>query len=118
MDRSESFVLDLLVHNASSYIGNGEKATYVSAPITTGLRYVEWYRSEGRKLNANTEEFKLQYFDNVIAKNNLSARIKIDILRNKISKPLIDPTKFEWPEWSQITYQTYWAKVIEEYVDE
>ena len=96
-----------------------KNTTYISAPITTGHRFMMWYKERGFKLDPESLEYETEHFREVIQPNKEDVKNKINDLRrqNDTGSPvLIDPTVFNWPEWTQDDYRYFWGKVIERYV--
>ena len=96
-----------------------KNATYVSAPITTGQRFLAWFKEKGRTLDPESTQYKNEHFQEVIQPNKEEVKTKIAGLRRNLadSNPfLIDPTVFNWPEWNQDDYRYFWGRVIERYI--
>lgn len=94
--------------------------TYVSCPITSGEKFVQWYSSRGKELNPNGADYIQEKFDLVISQNVKNAKKYIHVLRTTTNKVVIDPTNLEDDslEWSQNDYYQFWDKVIQDMVDE
>jgi len=91
-------------------------ATYVSIPISSGKRFVNWYKKGGKDLLQHGDGvYRTELYECVIKKNMSAAIKKIRKIRSEIEGPLIDPTKLEFLEWEQDEYRYYWGKVIEKY---
>jgi len=96
---------------------DGQSATYVSIPISSGKRFVNWYKQAGKDLLQHGDDvYRTELYECVIKKNMAAAINKVKEIRSKIDGPLIDPTKLEFLEWEQDEYRYYWGKVIEKYV--
>lgn len=90
-------------------------ALYVSAPITSGQRFVEWY-SRRRNLAGLTEEYRREHLNEVVGPNRNAASALIKKARQIDSRPVIDPTAVGDIEgWTQGDYRTAWARIIEEF---
>ncbi|MFH2108555.1 MAG: hypothetical protein ABII93_07795 [Chrysiogenia bacterium] len=95
---------------------NGNKVTYISAPISSGKRFLQWYKTEGIKLNSESDEYNKSLFLKVIKKNNHDSEKKISKI-NKIENNLIvDPTKLDFSEWTQNDYRIFWSNFIKKHV--
>lgn len=91
-------------------------AVYVSAPITSGRRFLEWY-STLRGLRNSNEDYQNEHFRQVVAPNRSAATVLVKRVRDINSGPVIDPTAVHHIEgWTQGDYRTAWARVIEEFV--
>lgn len=90
-------------------------ALYVSAPITTGQRFVDWY-SRRRNVAGSTEPYRREHLNEVVAANRDAASTLIKRAREIHSGPVIDPTAVGDIEgWTQGDYRTAWARIIEEF---
>lgn len=89
-------------------------AVYVAAPITTGREFYNRKREFGKALH-NYEALLTQH---VVEPNRNRVRPLIAHLREKINKPLIDPTLLELHGWKQADYRQLWRRVIEMFVEE
>ncbi len=93
----------------------GRVALYVSSPITTGQRFVDWY-SRQRNLAASAEQYRREHLNKVVAPNRSAASALITRAREIDSGPVIDPTAVGDIEgWTQGDYRTAWARIIEEF---
>jgi hypothetical protein len=90
-------------------------ATYISVPITSGKRFVDWYLKEGRHLSSDSIEYKSAQTKQVINPNIKEAQLFIDSIRKKYPS-VIEPTKLNIVSWSQSDYHLFWQTVIERYV--
>jgi hypothetical protein len=95
----------------------GRTATYVSVPITTGPRFLRWFKERGAKLDSTSREYRDEHYRSVIQPNLEVARNRVSQLRHEGRNTVIDPTIFEPPEWTQDEYRYFWGKVIEHYVN-
>jgi len=110
--------IDSIIELFNSLI-TGEENAYVSVPITTGHRFLGWYRQDGCKLDPASPAYKEAHKRRVIESNKEEAKKKIAGLRQRCQPAypvLIDPSAFDWPEWTQDDYRYFWGKVIERYV--
>lgn len=92
-------------------------AVYVSTPITTGPRFIEWRRNAGADLEKGTTGYEQEHLTNVIEPNRQYVQPLVESLRGKFDAPVIDPTGLEdVPGWEQYDYHGFWAKVVRRYV--
>jgi hypothetical protein len=83
----------------------GRTATYVSVPITTGPRFVEWVRSCPNTLPPGSLGDE-DYRRTVVEPNRAAAGELIRLLRRSLPGAVIDPTALgDIPGWSQADYQ-------------
>lgn len=100
---------------------NGNDITYVSTPINTGEKFLNWYKLMGKKLlTENSVEYNNEKFKNVIEPNIIYAREYVNNLRKINNKVVIDPTTFEIEtlKWNQDDFYEFWGNVIKELVNE
>jgi hypothetical protein len=91
-------------------------ALYVSAPITSGQRFVDWYSRNRNLAGLGDEQFRREHGKEVVAPNRIAASALIKRVRGIDSGPVIDPTAVRDIEgWTQGDYRTAWARIIEEF---
>jgi len=95
-------------------VTGNESAAYVSVPITTGKRFLEWYKDRGRLLK-NTE-YSEAHFREVIKPNMDDAQEFISHIRATHECIVIEPTALTIDCWSQNDYNKFWKTVIERYI--
>lgn len=93
---------------------NGREAEYVSTPITTGPRFMEWYRAEGAKLERGSDAYKQAHEEKVIVPNSLHAKQFVEHLRTE-RRIVIEPTSLNVAHWTQNDFRHLWGQVIERY---
>ncbi|MEL7661380.1 hypothetical protein [Acetobacterium wieringae] len=98
----------------------GNDLVYVSTPINTGERYIDWFLSLDKKVKKDHHEFFRQRNVCVIEPNINNARKCIQRIRKNTSKLVIDPSTIENDNlnWSQDDFYLFWDKVIKNLVDE
>lgn len=91
---------------------------YISAPITTGKRYIDWYIETGHALSKDKIEEQKKI--DVTAANIKDAQIFIEDIKKYTSKTIIEPISIEEIalQWEQNQFHIFWSKVIENLVDE
>ena len=105
---------EALISILTSVLGS-RKADYVSSPITTGKKFVQWFVEEGKHLPPGSEIYKHQLKNQVIKHNFVTARRFIEELRS-LGDVVIEPTSFDVPHWTQNDYRHLWGQVIKRYV--
>lgn len=84
---------------------------YISAPITTGTNFLEWYLTRGIPIK-ESNEYKKVHYDEIITPNSEKILKFHQELSQKFNTPIIEPASFEMPGWSQDDYLRYWEEVI------
>ncbi len=95
----------------------GRAATYLSVPITTGRRFVEWFSRRGKNLDPASEAYKKEHHRDVIEPNCQTAQQRLELLRKVDHRIVIEPTALERPAWDQDQYRYFWGKIIERYIE-
>lgn len=88
-----------------------DKSIYLSAPITTGTNFLEWYFTKGSFI-ADKNEYKKAHYKDIIKPNTDKILKFHQELSLKTDSPIIEPASFEMPGWSQDDYLNYWGEVI------
>jgi hypothetical protein len=113
--------LDEYVFMFSTVIPNRD-AVYVSTPITSGLRFVSWFDSNGgnikRQFGRESIEYEREHKKHVIIPNVEEGKKIVDRTRKNSNSFVIDPTQLEHTGWSQEEYRYLWGRVVELYVRE
>ncbi|HXX21705.1 MAG TPA: hypothetical protein VEO19_00990 [Terriglobia bacterium] len=94
----------------------GREALYVSAPITSGRRLINWI---SRNTNATDalDQYQHEHSREVVAPNRDAASGLVMRARATHSGPVVDPTVVSDIEgWTQGDYRTAWSRVIQEFV--
>jgi len=96
---------------------SGRTAWYVSSPLTSGERSLEWrrrYSEHGAKATAQLSE---SFRRDVLALNRGDAARFVEGLRARTTQVVINPSALaDIPHWTQSDYRVLWASVIERYV--
>jgi hypothetical protein len=91
-------------------------AAYVSTPITTGRRFVEWRRGPGAALAPSEDRYRREHDRHVVQRNREHAKPIVRAVRERGWEVVIDPTTVhDVPGWQQRDYHAFWARVIERY---
>ncbi|WP_212490689.1 hypothetical protein [Bradyrhizobium liaoningense] len=92
------------------------EAVYVSAPITSGWHFLDWYKNVGARL-LGSAEYEKTHAESVVILNRASVADTISAIKQRLpSCVVIDPTAFDFPSWSQFEYRRFWGLVIERFV--
>lgn len=98
----------------------GNEIIYISTPINTGDKYIQWYKNHGKILKDNYKEYENEKKMMVIQPNIIRTKEFVKRLRKRVNKVVIDPTTFEIhnEDWSQDDFYDFWSSVIKELVNE
>ncbi len=91
-------------------------AVYISTPITSGKRFIQWRTGPGRQFNPGTAEYDRAHRAEVVLPNTQDAARFIELLRWRQGGLIIDPTAFSVEGWQQRTYHEFWMRVLERHV--
>jgi hypothetical protein len=94
----------------------GSSAVYLSGPITTGPRFVEWYRRVGRAMTPTSLEYANALRKDVIDANGRDLREMAIQLRAELHEPVLEPGSLIMPKWGQNEYLLLWSRVIERFI--
>lgn len=112
---SRSAEIDTLIELLRGVFAS-RSAVYVSAPITSGRRFLEWYSMRG-ELRSLADDYQSDHLNQVVAPNRSAATALVKRVREINGSSVIDPTAVDHIEgWTQGDYRTAWARVIEEFV--
>jgi hypothetical protein len=90
-------------------------ARYISGPITSGRRFLDW----AQRLTAEEVDLRREEFEKLVKVPNEDAIITVaDRVRESGGRPVIQPASLRVPEWSQPTYHAFWSSVLDRYVCE
>ena len=91
-------------------------AVYLSTPITSGSRYLEWHSTLGNSLTDPRFDYPSEHRANVVAPNSERAKHVAADLRLTFSRCVIDPSSFpDIPEWTQDDYRAFWGSTVTEF---
>jgi len=98
----------------------GNEVVYVSTPITTGERFINWYESVGKQLDKEGSDYANKRAESVICPNIRDVKEYIKKIKKTSNKVIIDPTNLENGrfQWSQNEFYQFWDRVIKEVVKE
>lgn len=91
-------------------------AVYLSGPITTGRRFVDWFLDNGYLLENNADTYKNALQTAVIQPNESDILTMAESLRAKFPIPVIEPASLKIVSWDQNSYYQFWESVIKRYV--
>ena len=93
------------------------KVAYLSGPITTGLRFIDWWGQSGHRLAPNSESYGDGLRRQVIVPNENQLKVTAELLRAKGSEPVIEPASLFVDEWSQQDYTELWEQFIADHAN-
>ena len=88
------------------------RVAYLSGPITTGRRFIDWWRGGGHALAAESEEYRAALRERVIAPNEEALKLAAELLRARHAEPVIEPATLFVSHWSQTDYLELWERFI------
>jgi len=112
---SDSPEIDALLSTIQCAVG-GRRAVYVSGPITTGPRFVGWFRQAGQKLMSSPEEYLRAFENSVLIENESDICRFAHAMRTRCSEPVIEPASLKMPSWTQPDFYKFWQLVIDRFV--
>lgn len=91
-------------------------AIYVSAPITSGRRSAEWYRTLSQGVDLSNPEYASLKIEHVIKPNTDAVQPIITALREHEKQVVIDPTALISPSgWTQGDFRFFWGAVVKRF---
>lgn len=93
----------------------GGSTVYLSGPITTGSRFLEWYSEIGSSLQSDQKRYAASLRENVVEPNSREVRETAARLRAALHEPVLEPASLFVSDWSQRDYLALWARVIERF---
>lgn len=97
-----------------SLVAGRRRATYVSTPITSGKRWVDWWITDGRMLQG--AEYTRSLRSDVMLPNLQRAGRIVESLRTQLEGVVIDPNVLDVEGWEQDDYLQFWVEVLRLYV--
>lgn len=88
------------------------KVAYLSGPITTGQRFIDWWVADGHTLALDSEPYRDGLRATVIEPNEAALKLVAELLRAKTSEPVIEPASLFVHDWSQREYLELWEQFI------
>lgn len=112
MSNVDTPVHEIILQSWRSAFGQS-KVTYLSGPITTGPRYIEWFNStEGGSVKGSPSEA------DAVIKPNSGEIIKVAAeLRKFWPTPIVEPASFNIRGWKQEEYLALWSEFIETHTE-
>lgn len=97
-------------------VGKLRQATYVSGPITTGLRFIDWYISTGHNYLTDSTEYQKYRYECVLSGNEADIISAANTLRDKSTSSVIEPASLHIPSWNQQDYHHFWIELMRRFV--
>src|SRR5262245_49330516 len=94
----------------------GGSAVYLSGPISTGPRFVDWYLRVGALLKPEGRHYRAALEREVIAPNISDLSELASRLRGELHESVVEPASFLVDEWSQDDDRLLWSRVVEHFV--
>lgn len=87
-----------------------KKFIYMSTPITTGPRFIEWYKKVGKNYKDPTL-YDYQHKMHVIRMNEIDAQVKAENLLDRVHGLVVNPAEFKI-KLTQPEFLAFWTKFI------
>jgi hypothetical protein len=88
------------------------RVAYLSGPITTGRRFIDWWRGGGHALAPDSEDYRSALRAQVIQPNEAAIKLAAELLRARHPEPVVEPATLFVSHWSQQDYLTLWEQFI------
>jgi hypothetical protein len=88
------------------------RVSYLSGPITTGQRFLEWWTETGHSLAPDSAAYRESLHEQVILYNEARLKLAAEMLRAKGADPVIEPASLFISGWSQRDYLELWEQFI------
>jgi hypothetical protein len=93
-----------------------DSVIYLSGPLNTGPRFVDWYRHRGRSIEQSKRRYSQEHRRSVLQPNSRDLKAVADRLRVSLREPVLEPASLKIADWSQKDYAALWARVIQRFV--
>lgn len=91
-------------------------AVYVSGPITTGRRFIDWYILKGHALENDINVYQSVKYEDVLSKNESDIIGVANKLRKISTTPVIEPASLHITTWDQQDYHRFWTETLRRFV--
>lgn len=88
------------------------RVAYLSGPITTGRRFIDWWRCDGHALVPGSREYIDALRAEVIGPNEEQLKRSAEVLRSRHAEPVVEPASLFVSHWSQQDYLELWEHFI------
>ncbi|RUX13769.1 DUF4406 domain-containing protein [Mesorhizobium sp. M7A.F.Ca.CA.002.14.1.2] len=88
------------------------KVVYLSGPITSGLRFIDWWSKIGYQLEADASAYRAELVEQVIIPNENQLKATAELLRARGSEPVVEPASLFINGWTQEDYLELWQQFI------
>ena len=105
-----------ILQQAWACVCHDHDAYYISGPITTGARYLQWHANIGKSLS-DADQYNLSHRQHVIDPNTGDLRLAAIQLRKSTNRLVIEPGGLYMPAWSQSDYLILWKSVFQRFVE-
>lgn len=106
---------DALLQVFNCVVG-GRNAVYVSGPITTGRRFIDWYLLKGHALENHSNVYQSVKYEDVLSKNESDIIGVAHALRKTSTIPVIEPASLHITSWDQQDYHRFWTETLRRFV--
>jgi len=88
------------------------RVTYLSGPITTGKRFVDWFEETGSRFVPESSQYRDGLRAAVIVANEAEIQGAADLLRARDGEPVVEPASLFVKTWNQADYIELWESFI------
>src|SRR4051812_39711895 len=75
------------------------RVAYLSGPITTGRRFLDWWVAAGAQIPSDSPAFAAALREQVIAPNEMHLKAVAETLRSKLPEPIVEPASLFVSHW-------------------
>jgi len=94
----------------------GRVGVYVSGPITTGRRFVDWYLDIGHSLEGDLNAYNVAKENSVVRGNESDIVNVAQELRATLAVTVIEPASLKIHSWSQENFYYFWTGVLDRFI--
>jgi len=88
------------------------RVAYLGGPITSGMRFVDWYERTGCHLSPSSLRYKREHRSNVVEPNETDLKATAELLRMRDGEIVVEPASLVVKSWKQSDYVELWEGFI------
>lgn len=104
--------------NILSCVVNKRSAIYISGPITTGHRFIDWYIEDGYSLEDDPDVYQEIKRKFVLSKNESEILEVANTIRKSSTTPVIEPASLHIATWDQKDYHRFWTELLRRFISQ